>query len=740
MLKTIYLLYFLKSIKLFYIFNFNSIILYIMPSSIVVELNENNSIQNSAGDYKVLLKNPIRLDKGDVVKLKSCALDTITSQKSSEIDVLPRSPGDTTLDLSVSIGYYYNDWGCSFLTDDGTGTATNGNAGGTGGDNKTFDTMTDDTTAGAIPTRVPRSGLPFVMNYTTAPQGDNRALKFLITEIDVTLGPPQQPVKSIPAFVYTIGFTGNVSTDRDGNPLSAPTLCNMGFNISYDASAGSDTLALIKQLVVNNKIKLNAANYKLLDDKHMIARLDLASEINPQAVAFGELITFTGTGFPICGSVSGDPPNDATLLIPKVGKYPASGYVDANGNGVSPAETNVASIDNIVFTQVGGGTEMYKLYTETINLSLECGTYQAHEISQELTRQLTSLQTNAPSVNAKINNDYQLSFNPITKTIRQLMNEPRFTTHGNSAPNFIRPYKTGNSKFEFVTTKGVAGGGAANTTDVNYVIGSSQFGIVYDEGHDKMQIAQIHNHLYDSIANSGNSTPQVRVLKTTDGLSTVTGCCGIFITDMQPKAFWIGDNSQMKFGEDLLVSVGSRQATEGGGQVIIYDFPLKELEEGVNITTDKLGIDSLITKNRAKSDTALNSGFDVAINTNIDVVSSVLDVIGINAAAPLNPVNDVTITRKKGGYFKLEVDMPNIKQDIRESDKTNNKIQAIISRFYNDGEYTTAYDEGSIPFIYEGNEPSYIDSFNVRILEPNGELATSLGSTSSVFMQIDKAN
>ena len=35
-----------------------------MPSSIIVELNENNAIQNDAGDYKVLLKNPIKLDKG----------------------------------------------------------------------------------------------------------------------------------------------------------------------------------------------------------------------------------------------------------------------------------------------------------------------------------------------------------------------------------------------------------------------------------------------------------------------------------------------------------------------------------------------------------------------------------------------------------------------------------------------------------------------------------------------------
>ena len=715
-----------------------------MPSSIVVELNEVNAIKNASGDYKVLLKNPIKLEKGDVVKLKSCALDTITSQKTSEIDVLPLNPGDTKLDLSVSIGYYYNDWGCSFLTDDGTDTATAGNAGGNGGDNKIFSTLTDDSTTpiGARPTRVARSGLPFVMNYTTAPQGDNRALKFLITDIDVTLS---APIEAIPGngglLVYIIGMTGNTSVTRDNNPLSSPLPINIGFSIVWEPAVAEQN-NLIKQLVVNNKLKINAANYKLLDDLKLISRLDFGSEMNPNAVIQGEFLVFGSAGFPMPGSVSGTAPNNATPLIGVVGKYSAAaGYVDNKGNPVGPPSTNIVSIDNLVFSQVANATEVYKLYTENINLSLECGTYQAHEIAQELTRQLTSLDTNSPSVGAKIDNTYQLSFNPITKTIRQLMNEPRFTTHGNSTPNFIRPYKSGNMKFEFVTTKAPTGASAVvNTTDVNYVIGSSQFGIVYDEGHDKMQIAQIHNHLYDSIANSGNSTPQVRVLKTSDGLSPVSGCCGIFITDMQPKGFWIGDNSQMKFGEDLLVKSGARNGTESGGQVITYDFPLQELEEGVNITTDKLGIDSLLTKNRGKSTTVLNGGFDVAINTNIDVVSSVLDVIPINAAAPLNPVNDVTITRKKGGYFKLEVDMPNIKQDIRESDKSNNKIQAIISRFYNDGEYTTAYDEGSIPFIYEGNDPSYIDSFNVRILEPNGQLATSLGNTSSVFMQIDKSN
>ena len=112
-------------------------------SSTIIELNENSeNTQNiSNGDFIVHLKKPIQLEKGNVLKLKSCAIDAIQAQTTSQVVVLPKEEGDTELDLSIDIGYYYLDWGCTILDDDGTGSA--GNAGGDGGDNKNFTLMSD---------------------------------------------------------------------------------------------------------------------------------------------------------------------------------------------------------------------------------------------------------------------------------------------------------------------------------------------------------------------------------------------------------------------------------------------------------------------------------------------------------------------------------------------------------------------------------------------------------------------
>ena len=88
----------------------------------------------------------------------------------------------------------------------------------------------------------------------------------------------------------------------------------------------------------------------------------------------------------------------------------------------------------------------------------------------------------------------------------------------------------------------------------------------------------------------------------------------------------------------------------------------------------------------------------------------------------------------------MEVGIPNIHQDVRESNRINNNIQAIISRFYHDGNYTTSYDEGSIPIVYNSETPTMVTEFRVRILEPNGQLSNPIGNTSTIFIEVDKNN
>ena len=83
--------------------------------------------------------------------------------------------------------------------------------------------------------------------------------------------------------------------------------------------------------------------------------------------------------------------------------------------------------------------------------------------------------------------------------------------------------------------------------------------------------------------------------------------------------------------------------------------------------------------------------------------------------------------------------MPSINQKLIGS-TTNSKVQSIISRFYQTGTYTSSYNEGSIPFVYQGEQPVMLSDFRVRILDDTGNIAKQLGNTSTIFMEIIKGS
>jgi hypothetical protein len=68
----------------------------------------------------------------------------------------------------------------------------------------------------------------------------------------------------------------------------------------------------------------------------------------------------------------------------------------------------------------------------------------------------------------------------------------------------------------------------------------------------------------------------------------------------------------------------------------------------------------------------------------------------------------------------------------------NNKIQAIIGRYYTSGSGTQSVGgEGAITYTHKG-EPIKLNQFRVRILAPDGQLAR-VGDDNTVFLNITKA-
>lgn len=65
-------------------------------------------------------------------------------------------------------------------------------------------------------------------------------------------------------------------------------------------------------------------------------------------------------------------------------------------------------------------------------------------------------------------------------------------------------------------------------------------------------------------------------------------------------------------------------------------------------------------------------------------------------------------------------------------------ITGILNRYYSSGQFTS----GSTPFTYThmGNEPLILKSLKVRILNPDGTLANTIGSDNSIILTITKSN
>ena len=86
------------------------------------------------------------------------------------------------------------------------------------------------------------------------------------------------------------------------------------------------------------------------------------------------------------------------------------------------------------------------------------------------------------------------------------------------------------------------------------------------------------------------------------------------------------------------------------------------------------------------------------------------------------------------------IDGKGVNSDIRGSKGSairNTKISAIVGRFYQTESYTSSIDgSGSIPYIHPaGSQPLILDTFRVRILDPNGTVTQNIQNSNVVFLQ-----
>jgi len=383
------------------------------------------------------------------------------------------------------------------------------------------------------------------------------------------------------------------------------------------------------------------------------------------------------------------------------------------------------NVTNITIEDFGGNEVLNSLYKKTISFPIIAKAYDPHDLAELITDKCTNVLLNG----ALPADSFTISQNPILTTARTLRNDPLF--NGQPAEFF----NATQGKFNYNTTQAGA--------DPDYFIGSSQFGLVYDDITDTFKFSVIHSSLYSIDPAEKTPAPLVQILSDgAGGKILLNKSGGIFFTALNPPEIWLGKDSVFKFDSSIQVSSIPQSFEPGGGQPKV-NFESVNLQDGTNITGDLQGLDSLVQKQAIAPDAGSSPN-----GKGFDIVPSLPFATAVTLTNSINAGNGFTSNRE--AFFKLEIKLPNIRQKVFlnhlpptlegfHGDTTiNTDIQAIIGRYYSANNFTSCYNEGSIPYVYNEDEPTILSEVQIRILDPDGSVAEGLGNKNTIFLQIQK--
>ncbi len=373
------------------------------------------------------------------------------------------------------------------------------------------------------------------------------------------------------------------------------------------------------------------------------------------------------------------------------------------------------------------------LIQKSVSFTLKAGSYKPEHISQLVTDQIVRLSSTGFITGQSPQRFTNNEFFTTSLDLKEIGDKADGTRNG-TIPFFIRA--DGARALQFSDTD--IGGGVRR----NYWCGASNFGLSYDG--IRFGFTNLHNSIYH------RNTPvilgtQVGNRASTNSQYLANKVGGICFSQLEPADFWF---TKLGFRRDMLVhpkKVTCAWVLPGGhpgatqnpvGNVAftaaadVDDFD-NRIIEGVHATGDLNDVDALVVKNDEADAARGNGAYDIPGNDGLKGVNTtVMHTVSILAGE----LNQIESGR---AYYQVEIDM-NIPSEKLGSNEFNNKVQAIVGRYYSSENGTQSMGgEGAIVYTHKGS-PIKLNQFRVRILDPDGTLA-SLGDDNTVFLQITKA-
>lgn len=676
---------------------------------------DSNYIIGNNGDYTCQV-GEITLNKGDTLSIKSAFIDQI-AENSDLISVEPDEEDGNTATLSLTYGYYICDWGGT-PTDpitDNDGHITS--PAGTSLTRNTF--IPTDTRAGQT------------VDGVTYPQGQPNGQLYLGSNVSFHGTAPEKANLSL-LTGFTIGLQPNKNTKATKS--SRQKNIRVGY-FKYEDVKSTDANRIYHYLtIVFNK----TAGLDEYNSKKPFVTID--NETAGTYIRYGKN-----------DHVGGGPSTSSGIRFPipmRRGSFTTN--TDAHyskhsrKNGTYDHFIRMFSDDQLKFgvaqeaNMTAGGT--YHLSTFTQQVTIPAKSYEPEDLAIQISTAFSQVDPN-PLPSHEIARNFYSTNNLITTT-------------NNFNTNFVANPETGYQPVGYPGVLGIAqieqvyGNFVADdgyqiaqiqtieNNQQNQFIGTTNFDVHYDGS--RFLIQQMHTPIFDN--NGNNIVISLQSPQTKGGVQTVTRrfankSSGIFITDLQPNYLWF---QRMKFDESIKAQVGGAETLDvpsiPAGSTVTCMVPTMTLIDGVNITGDMVSIGGILVP--PSNNEAVNWQSAGAFNLRKTIENQQIPIL-----ADLFDSNDDP--KEKNGYYQLEIDCGINNSDIRGQDESNNKIKAIISKFYTDKSYLSSYNEGAIPYVHNSDIPITLSQFKVRILDSKGKLASinnDIGDDNTVFMEIIRAN
>ena len=264
----------------------------------------------------------------------------------------------------------------------------------------------------------------------------------------------------------------------------------------------------------------------------------------------------------------------------------------------------------------------------------------------------------------------------------------------------------------------------------SFVLGTDQIALVYDPDIQSYNFTQLHQDILDPL--TGQPAVEFRTTGAYgQGVVDINRFYagrhgGICFTDVQPRSLW-----QDKMGFDmskLLIKEQSQDLKNINSLWASISLPKILIVDGENATNSIIGIDATINAGSNQV-----SGADYQVTPVLDDTIRYIDNTLLKKIYASNVLGN---SLEGKGYFLVSVS--GLPQTLVSADGLDNSVQSIVSRFYQNNNYTTDQGSGSIQYVHRG-EPKLISKFHVRILDPNKEISTDINNSSVVFLQLNKA-